>query len=179
MKGPARVLTWLYRRLLPRTDDRAALLPLWQRVVEIAREPQWYAKGGMADTKAGRFDCITLVLALVLLRMERDPALIAPAARLTELFVADMDGQMRQAGVGDLMVGKRMGKLMQALGGRIAALRTALAEQGDGELIAAVERNVTLADRADPAWIAAALRRLAADLQSTSDGDLLAGKIAR
>ena len=58
-----------------------------------------------------------LVLALVLLRMEREEALIAPSVLLSKLFIEDMDGQMRQSGVGDLVVGKRMGKLMGALGG--------------------------------------------------------------
>ena len=169
-----------FSRLLGRApDDRAALQPLWHRVIEIGREPQWYAKGGIADTLAGRFDAITLVLALVLLRMERDAALVAPSVRLTELFVADMDGQMRESGVGDLVVGKHMGKLMSVLGGRLGAYRDALAVEGNDTLEEAVTRNVSLIENASPGAIAAEIRVLAAQLAGLPGEALLAGEIVR
>jgi cytochrome b pre-mRNA-processing protein 3 len=179
MKGPARVLTWLYRRLLPRTDDRAALRPLWQRVVGLAREPQWYAKGGLADTKAGRFDAITLVLGLVLLRMEREPDLIAPSARLTELFISDMEGQLREGGMGDPTVGKQIGKLMGVLAGRTGALRDGLVAEDPAVLVGAVARNASLIEGADPALIAAELRVIAAQLEGLEAARLLSGEIER
>lgn len=161
-----------------RADDRETVRPLWHRVVEIAREKPWYADCGVADTIPGRFDAITLVLALVMLRMERSPALIAPSAKLTELFVDDMDGQLRQAGVGDLVVGKKVGKLMGALGGRLEALRAAL-PQGVEALQPVVERNMTLNEGADVAGLAARVKTLADQLDTVSDEDLLAGRIAR
>lgn len=159
--------------------DQARIRPLWHKVVELARDPEWYAKGGIADTVPGRFDAITLVLALVMLRMEADEALRGPSARLTELFVDDMDGQLRQSGVGDLVMGKRMSKLMSVLGGRLDALRSALGESEDAALIAAIERNVTLIEGADPAAIAAMLRALAARLAALDADALLEGRIAR
>lgn len=169
----------LFDRLLGKKPAEADMRPLWHRVVEVAREPGWYAKGGVADTVPGRFDCIVLVLSTVLIRLERDPALRHPAARITELFVTDMDGQLRQSGVGDLVVGKHIGKMMGALGGRLDAYRTALAEADDTALTEVVERNVTLIEGADPAAIAAEMRVLAATLDATSDTDLIAGVIAR
>lgn len=173
------MLTWLYRRLWPQLDDRAALRPLWRRVVAIAREPQWYSKGGMADSKSGRFDAVTLVLGLVLLRLEREPALIAPAARLTELFVADMEGQLREGGMGDPTVGKQIGKLMGVLAGRTGALREGLAADDPAVLAQAVARNASLVEGADPALIAAELRHLAARLDGIDADRLLAGEIER
>ncbi|MEJ2409809.1 MAG: ubiquinol-cytochrome C chaperone family protein [Novosphingobium sp.] len=165
-----------------RTDSRAAVRPLWHCIVEIARDKPWYAQCGVADTVAGRFDAITLVLALVMLRMERDKTaddtLIAPSARLTELFVEDMDGQLRQSGVGDLVVGKHIGKLVSVMGGRIGALKEAL-PQGDTALIAALERNVTLIEGADTARLAAQVRQLYAQIDTLSNEDLLAARIAR
>jgi len=169
----------LLDRLLGRTAREANLRPLWHRVVEIAREPQWYARGGIADTVPGRFDCITLVLSLVLIRLERDLTLRNAAARLTELFVSDMDGQLRQGGVGDLVMGKHMGKLMQALGGRLDAYRAALAKADNPALLEAIGRNVSLGESGDKEAIAAEVRVLAATLAATSDTDLLAGSIAR
>lgn len=106
----------LSRLFRSRQDPRDALRPLWHRIVEIAREREWYADHGVADTVAGRFDMITAVLAVVIIRMEREPILVPPSVRLTELFVDDMDGQLRESGVGDVVVGKHMGKLMSVLG---------------------------------------------------------------
>ncbi len=160
-------------------DERAALRPLWSRVVAIAREPQWYMRGGIADTREGRFDAVTMVLALVLLRMEGTSALAGPTARLTELFVEDMDGQMRQGGVGDLVVGKHIGKLMSTLGGRIGAYRDGLAENDDGALVNAVRRNVSLSQSGDAGAIAAEMRVLAQTLAGTDDAALIAGQVVR
>ena len=169
----------LFDRLLGRKSDQTELRPLWHRVVAIAREPQWYATGGIADSVPGRFDAITVVLSLVLLRMEASEAVRGETARLTELFVADMDGQLRQSGVGDVVMGKHMGRLMSALGGRIDAFRAALAQGDDAALAAAVERNVTLIEGADAAAVAREMRVLAATLAQADDAALLGGTIAR
>ncbi|WP_232493575.1 ubiquinol-cytochrome C chaperone family protein [Novosphingobium kaempferiae] len=173
----------LISRLLGKgTDSRDAVRPLWHRVVEIAREKPWYAECGVADTVPGRFDAVTLVMAVVMLRVERDKAvddtLINPSVRLTELFVDDMDGQLRQSGVGDLVVGKRMGKLMSVLGGRIGALREGLAGD-DAALAAALERNVTLVEGADTARLAARVRTLHAQVDALSNEELLSARIER
>ena len=169
----------LFDRLLGRKTDEPNLRPLWHRVVEIAREPGWYAKGGVADTVPGRFDAITLVLSLVLLQMEASEAARGETGRLTELFVSDMDGQLRQSGVGDVVMGKHMGKLMSAFGGRLDAFRDGLAQADDAALIAAIERNITLIEGASPAAIAAEMRVLAATLVASDDAAVLAGEIAR
>ena len=168
----------IFRRLFtPKPDPREALRPLWHRVVEISREPDWYVECGVADTVPGRFDMITAVLALVLLRLERDADAAGESALLTELFVEDMDGQLRESGVGDIVVGKHIGKLMASLGGRLGAYRAALA--GDAPLDEAVLRNVTLLDGREPTPLAERLRALAAGLGDTSAADLLAGRIER
>jgi cytochrome b pre-mRNA-processing protein 3 len=143
----------------------------------MARDKHWYAECGVADSVAGRFDAITLVLSLVLLRMEKDKTLIEPSVRLTEVFVEDMDGQLRQSGVGDLVVGKHMGKLMQVLGGRLGAYRDGLAEGGSA-LMAALGRNITLVEGADLTALATAVQDVAARVDATSADNLLAGRIA-
>ncbi|WP_334184553.1 ubiquinol-cytochrome C chaperone family protein [Novosphingobium sp.] len=169
----------LLSRLVGKSSDpRAEVRPLWHRVVEIAREKPWYAQFGVADTVAGRFDAVTLVLALVMLRMERDKLLIEPSVRLTELFVEDMDGQLRQSGVGDLVVGKRMGKLMSVLGGRIGALREAL-PQGDAALAEVLGRNMTLTEGADRVALAGQVQALARQLDAVTDHDLMNASITR
>lgn len=169
----------LLSRLFPnRHDERAALRPLWDRIVTIGRERTWYAELGIADTVAGRFDAITLVLALVLLRMEKEPALIEPSVRLTEIFVDDMDGQLRQSGVGDLVVGKHVGRLMGVLGGRLGSLREAL-PLGEEALAEVIARNVTMTEQGDAARIATESLTLSRKLERVSAGELLAGHFAR
>uniref|UniRef100_UPI0015754C02 ubiquinol-cytochrome C chaperone family protein n=1 Tax=Sphingomonas bacterium TaxID=1895847 RepID=UPI0015754C02 len=121
-------------------------LPLYDAVVLRAREPHWYLDGAVPDTVDGRFDMVAAVLAAVLLRMEREPdASAVPSARLTERFVEDMDGQLRQLGIGDIVVGKHIGRMMSMLGGRLGAYRegfAASATDGGAGLGEAIVRNV-------------------------------------
>ena len=169
-------MSFLNRLFRSGPDPRENLRPLWHRVVELSREPALYRDDGVADTVAGRFDMITAVLAVILLRLERD-GLADETALLTELFVADMDALLRETGVGDVVVGKHMGKLMSALGGRIGALREALAS-GEAALEAALGRNVTMAEGQSTAALARRLRAFADKLAVLGEDEVLAGRIA-
>ena len=172
-------MSLLSRLFRTRTDPRDAMRPLWHRVVEISREKQWYADYGVADTVAGRFDMISAILCVVLIRLEQNPELKHEPVALTELFVDDMDGQLRQSGVGDVVVGKHIGRLMSVLGGRMGAYRDALAETDDTALRGAIERNLTLVEGAEPAKTAAALRAFHHTVAELEETGLLAGRIAR
>lgn len=170
--------SFLSRLLGTRSDDHADVRPLWHALVAQARHKDWYASHGIADTLAGRFDAVTLVLSLALIRMEREDALKSHCALLTELFVTDMDGQLRESGVGDVVVGKHVGRLMSVLGGRLGAYRTALEQADNAGLAAALTRNITLIEGADPAGLANATRALFNRLQTLDRQALLAGEIA-
>jgi len=122
-------------------QERAQLQPLYQAVVAAARRPEWYVEGKVADTLDGRFDMVAAMLSLVLLRLEGEGERCASeVALLTEIFVEDMDGQLREIGIGDVVVGKHIGRMMSALGGRLGAYRDALREDTGLEL--ALERNL-------------------------------------
>lgn len=170
-------MSLLSRLFASRPDPREALRPLWNAVVTEARRPAWYADHGVNDTVAGRFDMVCAVLAAVLVRMETSGTMTNESVLLNELFVHDMDGQLREFGVGDVVVGKHVTKLMGAMGGRLAAYRDGLSGD-DAALFAAVARNVSLREDADPAAVASELRAFAARLSSTPDTALLAGEIA-
>jgi cytochrome b pre-mRNA-processing protein 3 len=170
-------MSLLARLFSSQPDPREALRPLWHRVVELSRSRELYRDDGVADTVAGRFDMIAAILALVMLRLERD-GLAAETALLTELFVADMDGQLRETGVGDIVVGKHVGRLVSVLGGRLGALREALAREDEAMLEAALERNVTMAGDAGTAALARRLRGVAETLAALDTGEVLAGRIA-
>ena len=168
-------LTRLFDRLLRRSEDpRDALRPLWHAIVARARAEHWYEAGGVPDTLDGRFDMVALVMSLVLLRTEQSGDHAQDGVWLTELFVDDMDSQMRQIGFGDMVVGKQIGRVMSALGGRLGAYRTALEDRA--ALDAALVRNVWRGEAPEAgalAHVADAVLRLHAALSAMPVRDLV------
>jgi cytochrome b pre-mRNA-processing protein 3 len=97
---------------------------------------------------------------------------------LTELFIDDMEAEIRQIGIGDLVVGKHVGRMMGALGGRLGALRSASADSG--ELQAAVRRNIfheAPPSEAAVAFVADRLAQFRDRLAETALDSVLAGRI--
>ena len=128
----------LLQRLFGR-PDRGTAPALYESVVACARQPHWYVEGAVPDSVDGRFDMIAAVLAFVLLRLEGEPMGAGPSAALAECFVDDMDGQLREIGIGDIVVGKHIGRMMAMLGGRLGAYREGLAQS---DLKPALVRNL-------------------------------------
>jgi cytochrome b pre-mRNA-processing protein 3 len=165
----------LLRDIFGEAKQRAPLDPLYRAIVARGREPAWYRDGKVPDTIDGRFDMIAAILALVLLRLEAEGAAGRDSSvLLTEIFIDDMDGTLRQIGIGDYVVGKHVGRMMSALGGRLAAF-CAGREPGFRD---AVERNIfheAPPSQAAVAMVASGLERFAAGLDETGLPDLLAG----
>ncbi len=163
-----------FDRLFGRKDEAEAL---YRAVVERARAPHWYGVGGVADTIDGRFDMIAAVLSFTLLRIERVPGGESLGVALAERFVDDMDPQLREIGIGDIIVGKHIGRMMSMLGGRLGAYRDGLARRSIAEaLLRNLYRDV------DPGAAAMAhaegeLLRFDAALATASLDDLAAGRL--
>jgi cytochrome b pre-mRNA-processing protein 3 len=151
---------------------------LYNSVVAEARRPAWYLAGGVPDTLDGRFDMVALVLSLVLIRLE-DEGEAQLCADVTERFITDMDGSLRQDGVGDQVVGKHIGRMVAALGGRLGAYRDSRNDDaGFGE---ALRRNLWRGEPVDDgavAFVVAEARAVATRLAATSLALLKAGKVA-
>jgi cytochrome b pre-mRNA-processing protein 3 len=166
------------QRLFPDRKQRAALAPLYAAIVAEGRDPFWYLDGEIPDTLDGRFDMIAALTALVLLRLEAEgEAGRAPAVLLTETFIDDMDATMRQLGIGDYVVGKHVGRMVGALGGRLAAFR---AGRDSGSLAEAVRRNLfheSPPSEGAVALVAERLERRAAALGAARLDDLLEGRL--
>jgi cytochrome b pre-mRNA-processing protein 3 len=161
------------------------LAALWDAIVALARDPGWYTRHAVPDTLDGRFDMVALVAVLVLLRLEALD-LRHEAALLTERFVEDMDGSLREIGVGDMVVGKHVGRMVGALGGRLGAYRAALAEgEPEGLLAEALARNVyrktaeQLGEGGTPrlAALARDVRALHARIMAAEPSALLEGRL--
>jgi cytochrome b pre-mRNA-processing protein 3 len=170
----------LFKRLFVREDDRASVRPLYAAIAAQARQPHWYVEGEVPDTVDGRFEMVTVILALVLIRLDAiGDAGAIPAALLAEVFVEDMDGQLRQLGMGDVVVGKHIGKMMSALGGRLGAYRAGLA--GEAPMDEALVRNLYGGATPSPKalkHVDASARAILAGLNHRSLEMLLAGDIA-
>ncbi len=171
-------MSFLSRLFGTEPDPKEAFRPLWQRIVELAREPEWYRGCGVPDTVDGRYDMITTVLAVVLIRMEKSPELMTPSVHLTELFVDDMDGQLREQGIGDPALGKYMGRMMSAMGGRLGAFREAFAANRTS-VEAAIARNLTLHQGIAPAALALRLEELHAQINTLDPAAILNAEIPR
>ena len=168
-------LTFL-KTLFGQRDERAQLRPLYEACVALAREPTWYRDGGVADTLDGRFAMVAAVTALVLLRLETEGERAKrESVLLTETFIDDMDSSLREVGIGDFVVGKHVGRLVSALGGRLGAFRDA------ESLTEPVRRNIFGGEAPDEAkllFVAERLEALRKRLRALPLDRLLAGEIA-
>lgn len=116
---------------------------LYAGIVEYARTPAFYAELGVDDSVDGRFEMILLHL-FILFRRFRDEA---PEHKqfsqdVFDTFIEDMDGSLRQMGVGYQRVPKKMRQIGEAFYGRIDAYDKALDEADSGKLTEVVSRNV-------------------------------------
>jgi cytochrome b pre-mRNA-processing protein 3 len=168
----------LFQRIFGEKQQRAPLQPLYRAIVAKGREPAWYREGRVPDTLDGRFDMVAAILSLVLLRLEGEGERgKGQSVLLTELFIDDMDATLRQIGIGDYVVGKHVGRMMSALGGRLAAFR---AGREAGSLDEAVTRNIfheALPSDVALALVARRLERYAGWLAGASADDVLAGRL--
>ncbi len=157
---------------------------LYGAVVSEARRPHYYVEGGVPDSLDGRFDMIVLVLSLLLLRLEevaggnaRHPA-AQLSADLADRFITDMEGNLRQDGIGDQVIPKHMGRMMAALGGRLGAYRGARGDQA--AMVEALRRNLYRGEPvADAAarFVAGEALRLSRQLSATAYARLAAGSM--
>ena len=137
---------------------------------------------GVADTLDGRFDLICLHVFLLVRRLRREPEPGSSLAQAVfDAMFSDMDVNLREMGVGDLSVGRRMRAMWEAFNGRAHAYDAALAAGGAAALEAALVRNVWRGT-APPDGCAAALARLvraqAAALDDQPFAALAAGEAA-
>ncbi|GJD61532.1 ubiquinol-cytochrome C chaperone family protein [Methylobacterium frigidaeris] len=146
---------------------RRAIEALHIRINAGARVPALYLDLGVPDTVEGRFEALCLHVVLVLRRLRHLPAPAADVAQdLVNSVFEQLDSSLRELGVGDMGVSKRMKKLAQAFYGRASAYDAAL-DAGDRDALAAtLARNVLAreepeAARGLAAYVAAADAALA------------------
>jgi cytochrome b pre-mRNA-processing protein 3 len=130
---------------------------LYCPIVARARHPGLYRDLGVADTLDGRFEMLVIHVVLLLRRL-RELGETEIAQAVIDLMFADLDQALREMGVSDVSVAKRIRPMAEAYAGRAQAYEKALGEAGSGALAAALERNVFTSGEADEAVANSAVR---------------------
>jgi cytochrome b pre-mRNA-processing protein 3 len=116
---------------------KAVASKLYAAAVAQARAPGFYADLGAPDTIEGRFELYSLHVILILRRLRGEGAEAAETSQaLFDTFTSALDNALRETGVGDLSVPRRMRRLGEAFYGRAKAYEAALG--GDAEALAAL-----------------------------------------
>lgn len=126
--------------------DETRIYALYTAIVAQARQPEFYADLGVPDTLEGRYEMLMLHAVLYMHRLKDEPAEVKDVSqKVFDLMFNDMDRSLRELGVGDLSVPKKIKKMAQAFYGRANAYDSAIAE-GPDAVAACVLRNVFAED---------------------------------
>lgn len=171
-----------------RSSHDRSIHALYGAIVAQARLPAFYTSYGVPDTVQGRFELIVLHLVLLLRRLGRAVEASQPIGRLAgkigqglfDSFCRDLDANLREMGVGDLAVPKKMRRFGEAFYGRLGAYRAALAAADEQELEKALSRNIFEVAGTNPraARLARYVRAAARQLDAEDEAALSGGKLA-
>jgi len=168
-------------RLFRGTSYEEPSRKLYITLVNQARLPEFYLDCGVPDTVDGRFDMIVLHAFLVFRRLKRAHEETTDLAQaLFDIMFSDMDQNLREMGVGDLGVGKRIKIMAEAFYGRLAVYETGLAGDDDEILTDALRRHLFrkgFPEEVDVANLIRYMRREAATLDALETSQLLAGEV--
>jgi cytochrome b pre-mRNA-processing protein 3 len=159
----------------PRLAPAGTIEAIYGMIVTQAREPIFYRDLGVPDTVNGRFDLVLLHLWLVLRRLKSVASGTALSQALFDHFCTDMDDNLREMGVGDQTVPKRMRAFGEAFYGRVQAYDQAIEASAEA-LAQAIRKNILNGSGLDHARRLAAYAVAAdADLGKAGDPALLQG----
>ena len=154
---------------------------LYLAIVGQARRSQFYSALGVPDTLDGRFEMIVLHAFIVLNRLRKIGEEGRQVAQsLFDTMFADMDRNLREMGVGDLSVGKKVKHMAQRFYGSVFVYERGLETAGDSQLQASLKRNLFGLSGPPDASVDALscyLRREVEAAARTGDAELLAGRI--
>jgi cytochrome b pre-mRNA-processing protein 3 len=157
----------------PRLAPAGTIEAIYGMIVTQAREPIFYRDLSVPDTVNGRFDLLLLHLWLLLRRLRKVQGATELSQALFDRFCEDMDDNLREMGIGDQTVPKRMRAFGEAFYGRVQAYDQAT-EAGGEALASAICKNILNGASPDQAQrLAAYARATEADLDRTDEVALL------
>jgi cytochrome b pre-mRNA-processing protein 3 len=135
----------MFQRLFgrERKANRAVTEALYERIVAAARQRAFYSDWNVPDTPLGRFEMLSLAMLLFQHRMRGEQGTGREVAQiLIDEFFTDVEHSLRELGISDPGVPKRMKRLARMFYGRTAAYTDALDGNDRQALAAALKRNV-------------------------------------
>lgn len=172
----------MFQRLFgrKRQANRAITDALYTRIVAAARQEPLYSAWNVPDTPLGRFEMVSLHMFLFQHRLRGEEGASAEIAQLLiDEFFLDLDHSLRELGISDTGVPKRMKKLAKMFYGRTEAYKDALERNDHAALAAALSRNVRPDEKEWPEASALATYVIAAnrDLAAQPSQEICAGKL--
>jgi cytochrome b pre-mRNA-processing protein 3 len=139
-------MTFMILRLFSTNPNQTLIDALYARIVAVARDPRLFETYRIADTLEGRFESLSLFLILMVRQLQSRPAPGPDLAQdMTDRFFAEIDSTLRETGVGDVTLPKRINRLAEHYLGRANVYGEALREQDSEKLASALARNIELA----------------------------------
>lgn len=155
----------MLQRLRRKRQRRQQADTLYSALVAQARNPEFYSALAVPDSFDGRFEMVVLHVYVLTRGVQgRGDALTELSRMVMESMIDDMDRTLREIGVGDMSVGRKVKQMAAAFYGRASAYDKGL-QEGDEEIREAVVRNIY----AGAAVEAAALDRMVAYLHAAVD----------
>ena len=166
----------MFTQLLTKSTAKRAGERLYQSAAKQGRDVAFYRDMGAPDTVEGRFELLTLHVILLVDRLKDGPGAAAEVRQsLFDAYVSNLDGALREMGVGDLAVGKRMRKLGEAFYGRAAAYDAAFNALPDMVALDDIlTRTVFQASETAPSALAAYVVACRESLRGADVGGLIA-----
>ncbi len=172
----------MLKRFFSRSRFDDATHDLYDTIVAQARQPVLYTELAVPDTLDGRFDLVVLHAILVMRRLRKSGEAGADRAQLVfDIMFADFDRTLREIGVGDLKVGKRIKQMAQAFYGRAQSYGEALDQDDEAMLAQGLRRNLygtSEPSEAAVAGVTAYVLAQEAHLAGQADADLDAGRLS-
>lgn len=164
-------MIWSIKRLFQPSAQDAAARQLYIASVNQARSAAFYEQWSAPDTVTGRFDMISLHAYMVMRRLMNEPSAKAFSEAYCGMIFTDMDRSLREMGVGDLSVGKKVKKLAEGFYGRAAAYETAL-NGGPESLSDVLQRNIYGGENPGDSVLAAMSRYVEESLETLAGQNL-------
>jgi cytochrome b pre-mRNA-processing protein 3 len=169
-----------FSRLFSSAGREETARQIYELIVAKARQPALYRDLAVADTLAGRYDMLVLFAVLVMHRLGEGPSTARDLGqKIFDVMFRDMDRALREMGVGDLSVGRRVRQLAGIFSGRARVYRAAIAGRNEMELRDALRRNLfpDAASEEAVCRLAQYASRCVTSLDRQSMADLSAGRI--
>ena len=149
---------------------------LYYDVLAASRQAPLFSDYGVEDSIDGRFDALCLLQSVMMRRLSGQEGAVKELAQgLFDAMFNDMDLTLREMGVGDMGVGKRVKLMSEAYMGRLKSYDEAISAADKEALAEALRRNLYRGEEVHPkeAELATQIMAMATSLDSVSDADFL------